>query len=78
MGIFLTILFLWFTYYFVTRFVLPLYITTKQVRKQFNDIKKQQEQYFNQQQPQSKEQPKQQTAQPKVKVGEYIDFEEVK
>jgi len=66
----------WFMYYFVTRFVLPLYITGKRVKEQFRNIREQQEAY--QQQYQQQKPPPQKEPQEKEKVGEYIEFEEVK
>ena len=75
MSYILLAIFIWFMYYFVTRFVLPIYITGKRVKEQFRNIREQQEAY----QKQYQQQPRQQEPQKeKEKVGEYIEFEEVK
>lgn len=68
--------FIWFMYYFITKFVLPIYITGKRVQEQFRNIREQQTAYQNQQQNQQRSQP--QPEEEKEKVGEYIEFEEVK
>lgn len=58
-------------YQLIFNFVLPIYRTTKQVRRSFRDMQER----MNGQQAQA---PKQ-SARPKGKpVGDYIDFEEVK
>ncbi len=66
-------LFILFAYYFTTRLVLPIYFTTKRVKEQFKNMRAQQEAYnqASQQQTPPKESPE-------AKVGEYIEFEEVK
>jgi len=54
-------------------FILPVYRTTKQVKKGFRDMHERMNQAAGQQQ-----QAKPQKAEEKPKAGEYIDFEEVK
>ncbi len=76
MSYILLALFILIMYNFVTRFVLPIYMTSKRVKEQFRNIREQQEAYqkqYQQQQP-----PQQETPKEKEKVGEYIEFEEVK
>lgn len=70
--IFLAII-IYLLYNLVTKFILPVYTTTKRMQDQFRNIREQQNKYQNQQQPQATPQ-----KQPEEKQGEYIDFEEVK
>jgi hypothetical protein len=58
-------------YQLVFNFVLPIYRTTRQVRRGFRDMQ-------NQGYGASANQAKQATAKPQKPVGDYIDFEEVK
>lgn len=59
----------------IFNFIIPLFMTTRQVRKQFNDIKnKMQDQVNDPYTPQTRETPKPE----KVSKDDYIDFEEVK
>ncbi|MFV0605285.1 MAG: hypothetical protein ACK5NK_05515 [Niabella sp.] len=66
--------FVWIMYYFVSRVVLPVYFTTKKVKEQFKNMREQQEAYMNRQQPS----PEPSKDAKKEKVGEYIEFEEIK
>jgi hypothetical protein len=60
-------------YQLVFKFILPIYRTTKRVRRGFRDM---QERMNGQTEPQTSSSPH---AEPKRKpVGDYIDFEEVK
>ena len=62
-------IFLWFGYNLVVKLILPVYKTTRQIRRQFKNMSQQRN-------PQPAE--KQPTPEPeKEKVGEYIDFEEI-
>ncbi len=72
--IFFAILF-YLAYRFVFDLLVPVYKTTKHVRKQFNDLNNQARanQSFQQQ-----EEPIQRAPQGTPKAGEYIDFEEIK
>jgi len=68
---------IYLAYRFIFHFVIPIYKTTKQVKKQFREMHSRMEDHLNQQQA------NQQTAttQPenkKTQAGDYIDFEEVK
>lgn len=70
----------WFLYNIIVKFVVPLYITTKQVKKQFSEMKERANAYTNGQNPNYPDQDGYNTkATPeKEKAGEYIEFEEVK
>jgi hypothetical protein len=75
-------LFLAFVAYLVFRlvfdFIIPIYRTTKRVRKSFRDMH---ERMNGQTEPYSQQQPpgtKQNQSNNKGGVGEYIDFEEIK
>lgn len=70
-GFLLLAMFLWFTYNVVVKFVLPIYRTTKQIKKQFRNMAEQRQQHA----PQADEPT---IAKPQTKAGEYIEFEEVK
>ena len=69
-GILLLSIFVWVAYNFITKLVLPVYFTTKRVKEQFRNMQQQQEAAQQQQAPPQDA--------PKEKVGEYIEFEEVK
>ncbi|GAB3006857.1 hypothetical protein GCM10027051_03030 [Niabella terrae] len=70
-GVLLLAMFLWFMYNFLVKFVLPIYRTTRKLRQQFKNMSENTPS-GNQQAPQP---PKEK---PAAKVGEYIEFEEVK
>lgn len=64
---------IYFAYRFIVGFAWPVYKTTRQVKKQFDAMREQQEQFTQRQQqpaPEKKEQ--------KVDKDDYIDFEEIK
>jgi hypothetical protein len=65
-------------YRLVFHFIIPLYKTTRQVKKSFRNMQDQMRQhtdpYGQQQQPENNQQKKPGAS----KVGDYIDFEEVK
>lgn len=69
---------IYLAYRLVFHFIIPIYKTTRQVKKQFRDMHGRMEDYMSQQQ-----QPNQQTSTPqpennKAQAGDYIDFEELK
>ena len=66
---------IYLAYQLVFNFIVPVYRTTKQVKKGF---KKMQEQMNEQQQRQQQSSANTSPQQPTEKVGEYIDFEEIK
>jgi hypothetical protein len=78
LGRFLLYAFLiYLAYRVVFHLIIPLYKTTRQVKKQFREMHKNMEDHINQQQSY------QQNASPKPEdkkepAGDYIDFEEVK
>jgi hypothetical protein len=77
MQVFLLILLAYFLYKFIFGFILPIYRTTKQVKKQFGEMKEKINEQFGQtnnySQTTTTEVPP-----PKSKNKDYIDFEEVK
>ena len=58
--------------------VMPVYKTTKQVRRQFGDMHDQMRQHSNAYQQQQQRPAEPAPKKPAGKAGEYIDFEEVK
>ena len=58
--------------------IIPIYRTTHQVRQQFNDIKAKMEQQNSENFQNSQNNKSDTQTPPKEKVGEYIDFEEIK
>jgi hypothetical protein len=64
---------IYFAYRFIVGFAWPVYKTTKQVRKQFDAMREQQEQFT-----QSQQKPAPEKKQPKVDNDDYIEFEEIK
>jgi hypothetical protein len=68
---------IYLAYRFIFHFIIPVYKTTRQVKKQFREMNSRMEDYVNQQR--ANQQPA--STQPEVKkeqAGDYIDFEEVK
>jgi len=68
---------IYLAYRLVFHFIIPIYKTTRQVKKQFREMHSRMEDHVNQQQPH------QQPATPatenkKQQAGDYIDFEELK
>jgi hypothetical protein len=74
------VFFLGIVFYLVYRLifdlVVPVYKTTKQVKRQFGDMHEQMRQHANAYQQQRPAEPA--PERPAAKAGEYIDFEEVK
>jgi len=68
---------IYLAYRFVFHFIIPIYKTTKQVKKQFRDMHNRMQEHVNQQQ--SYQQPTALRSEDnKQQAGDYIDFEEVK
>ena len=73
----------WLLFNLITKFIIPIYRTTKQVKQQFKNMADAQKQYqdqYNQQNQTAQTtqtNPSQNTLNTE-NVGEYIDFEEVK
>ena len=77
MNVFVLAILIYLLYRFIAGFLIPVIRTTSHVRQQFNNMNKQQEGPTpNAQRPTPNNQNGSQTGSPKV--GEYIDFEEVK
>jgi hypothetical protein len=77
LKVILWILLAWFAYKFIFNLVLPVWRTTRRIRKQMQEF----QQMAQQQQRPPAEQAtnvNKNTATPKPKAGDYIDFEEVK
>jgi hypothetical protein len=68
---------IYLAYRLVFHFIIPIYKTTKQVKKQFREMHSQMEDNINQQQPSQQTMPPRQEDK-KAPSGDYIDFEEVK
>lgn len=80
---FLMILFWFFLAYIafkvIFNFIIPIYRTTRQVKRSFRNMQEQMNQTMNQQQyGEQQPNPSSQKKQPQTSAGEYIDFEEVK
>ena len=68
---------IYLAYRLVFHFIIPIYKTTRQVKKQFSEMHGRMEDYMNQQQthqPNSAPSPENK----KEQAGDYIDFEELK
>ena len=76
MRILLYIFLAYILYQFIFKFIIPVYITTKQVKKGFRDMQEKMNEQGKQQQASEQKNPK--DSSPKEKVGDYIDFEEIK
>ena len=72
-GFLLLIIFAWFFYNLLVKIVIPVYKTTRQIRRQFKNMSEQRDAATGDT---STKAPTSEA--PKEKVGEYIDFEEVK
>lgn len=69
----------WLLYKLIFDFIIPVYQSTKQVRRQMGDIQEHMRRQFEQQQQQSAEPQRQQTtAAKKADKSDYLDFEEIK
>jgi Sec-independent protein translocase protein TatA len=68
---------IYLAYRLIFHFIIPIYKTTRQVKKQFREMHSQMEDQMNQQQPNQQTMPPKQEDK-KAPAGEYIDFEEVK
>ena len=71
---------LYFLYKFIYGFVLPVYRTTRNVRRQFRDVQSKMNEQFRAQQQQQEQYHQQQEKATRNKnvVGDYIEFEEIK
>ena len=68
---------IYLAYRLVFHFIIPIYKTTKQVKKQFREMHDRMEDHLNQQEANQQTMPPKQEDK-KAQAGDYIDFEEVK
>lgn len=68
---------IYLAYRLVFHFIIPIYKTTRQVKKQFHEMHSRMEEQVNQQQA-NQQTPTSHTESKKEQVGDYIDFEELK
>jgi hypothetical protein len=68
---------IYLAYRLVFHFIIPIYKTTKQVKKQFREMHSRMEDHVNQQQDSHQTMPPSPDNK-KAQAGDYIDFEEVK
>jgi sortase (surface protein transpeptidase) len=69
---------LYLLYKLIFDFIIPVYNTTKQVKKQFGDMQSKMQEHMQANQPQNNTYNSNTQEPPKAKNGDYIDFEEVK
>ncbi|MCC6287102.1 MAG: hypothetical protein IT249_04395 [Chitinophagaceae bacterium] len=63
---------------FITGFLIPVFRTGKQIKRQFNDMQQRMEEQMKQQQADTGNTQQTEKSVNNTSVGEYIDFEEVK
>ena len=68
---------IYLAYRLVFHFIIPIYKTTRQVKKQFREMHSRMEDHVSQQQP-YQQPPTPATENKKQQAGDYIDFEELK
>lgn len=72
----------WILYKLIFEFIIPVYRSTKVVRRQMRDMQQHMQEQFRQQQqyqqPQQQAPPRPAETAPQRDKGDYIDFEEVK
>ncbi len=64
-------------YQLIFKLIIPVYTTTRKLKKGFREMHSRMEEQMRQQQGNTPQQPQPETK-PKHKAGDYIDFEEVK
>lgn len=69
---------IYIAYRFVFGFIIPVYKTTRQVKKQFREMNDRVNEYMQQQEQQFNQQKQQEPEKPQGKKGDYIEFEEIK
>ena len=67
---------IYMAYRLIFHLIIPIYRTTRQVKKQFREMNQRMQEHVNQQQPYQQTSPQPETK--KEQAGDYIDFEEVK
>jgi Sec-independent protein translocase protein TatA len=75
--IFYTFIF-WLLYKLIFDFIVPVYQSTKQVRRQMGDIQDRMRQQYQEQQQAQQEAQRPQTSAKKADKKDYLDFEEIK
>jgi len=75
--IFYTFIF-WLLYKLVFDFIVPIYQSTKQVRRQMGDIQDRMRQQYQEQQQAQQETQRPQASAKKTDKRDYLDFEEIK
>ncbi|SEW10334.1 Ubiquitin elongating factor core [Chitinophaga sp. YR573] len=75
--IFYTFIF-WLLYKLIFDFIVPVYQSTKQVRRQMGDIQDRMRQQYQEQQQAQQETQRPQTSAKKTDKSDYLDFEEIK
>lgn len=71
-------LLIYLLYRLVFHFIIPIYKTTKHVKGQFKDMHSRMQEQMNKQEQAFQSTTINKTETPKEKVGDYIDFEELK
>jgi uncharacterized protein YneF (UPF0154 family) len=69
---------IYIAYRFVFGFIIPVYRTMKQVKKQFREMNDRMNEYVQQQEKQFNQTQEQQPQQPQERKGDYVEFEEIK
>jgi hypothetical protein len=69
---------LYLLYKFIFDFIIPVYESSKKIKKQFGEMQDKMQNNMNQYQNQQKPAPSSPVEKPEKKEGDYIDFEEVK
>lgn len=69
---------IYLAYRLVFHFIIPIYKTTRQVKKQFSEMNSRMNDYMGQQQQADQQTSPSQPENKKEQVGDYIDFEELK
>lgn len=68
----------WFLYQFIFKLVIPVYRTSRKIKKGFREMQEKMNEQFQQQQGYATEPGTKTTTKEKVSSKDYIDFEEVK
>lgn len=74
----LIMLMIYLLYNLIVKFIIPIYRTTRTVKRRMNEMRDQQQQFFNQQQQQREFEERKSNTTPPADKGDYIDYEEVK
>jgi len=69
---------IYLAYRLVFHFIIPIYKTTRQVKKQFREMHGRMEDYMSKQQQANQQTSPPQPENKKTQAGDYIDFEELK